>query len=141
MKEMVAAGSGSSEPPETLERRETGADDGEGSMITLPLSRSQWAKTKGVAPPTPGVSTSSLVRLSSSVISWSRRVDCAVVLMGSAEIHRCIVVHTFGTGLPGVSCAMSTSEARLVEGDSCEGAGHVLLILAIGNVACHSPSL
>jgi hypothetical protein len=64
-----------------------------------------------------------------------------VVLVGSARIHLCIVVHTLGMGFPGVSCAMSTSEARLLWGDSCEGAGHVLLILDIGNVACHSPSL
>lgn len=52
-----------------------------------------------------------------------------------------MVVHTFGMGLPGVSWAMAAKEARLLWGVSCEGAGHVLLILDIGKVACHSPSL
>jgi hypothetical protein len=65
-----------------------------------------------------------------------------VVLVGSARIHFCIVVHTFGMGLPGVSVAMAARDARLLLCEvSCAGAGHVLLILDIGNVACHSPSL
>jgi hypothetical protein len=110
----VEAVSGSSEPFDALDRRDAEADEGEGSMITLPERRSQWAKTKGLAPPTPGVSPSRSVRLSSSVISWSRRLDCAVVLVGSARIHLSIVVHMLGMGLPGVSCAISTNEARLL---------------------------
>jgi hypothetical protein len=63
--------------------------------------------------------------------------------MGRARIHFCIVVHTFGMGLPGVREAMATKDARLLLSwdDSCDGAGHVLLILDIGNVACHSPNL
>jgi hypothetical protein len=64
-----------------------------------------------------------------------------VVLVGSARIHLCIVVHKLGIGLPGVSVAMAARDARLLFEVSCAGAGHVLLILDIGNVACHSPSL
>jgi hypothetical protein len=63
------------------------------------------------------------------------------VLVGSARIHLWVTVHTFGMGLPGVRAAMAARDACLLlscEG-SWDGAGHVLLILDIGNVACHSP--
>jgi len=110
-------------------------------MITLPERRSQWAKTKAPEPPIPGVLPSNVVRLVNSLFSSSRRVDCAVVLVGSASIHFCMVVHILGMGLPGVSVAIAAREARLLLAVSCEGAGHVLLMLDIGSVACHSPSL
>jgi hypothetical protein len=108
-------------------------------MITLPERRSQWAKTKGLEPPTPGVSASICVKEASSCVSWALRSDCAVVLVGSAGSHFCIVVHTLGMGLPGVRAAMAARDARLLLDVSSAGEGHVLLILDIGNVACHSP--
>jgi hypothetical protein len=111
-------------------------------MMTFPLRRSQWAKTKGLVPPTPGVSPKRATSHCSSFCRRVRRSSCGVVLMGNSRIHRCIVVQTFGIGLPGVRSAIATSEARLVlEGAICEGVGHVVLMLVYGSFACHSPSL
>ena len=68
--------------------------------------------------------------------------DWAVVPVGKARIHFCMVVHRFGMGLPGVSVAMAARDPRLLFCEmSWAGAGHMLLILEIGNVACHSPNL
>lgn len=45
-----------------------------------------------------------------------------------------------GNGFPGVREAIACTDARLFCGEICDGVGHVLLIVDMGSVACHSPN-
>src|SRR6266576_5131892 len=108
MKDTLSGVSVSSESHELLERLEE-AEDG-GSMMTFPLSRSQWAKTKGLEP-MPRVLPDCFTSHSSSFWSWSLRAFSPCVDIVSARIHFCITVHMFGVGLPGVSLSIASIDA------------------------------
>ena len=90
---------------------------------------------------------SDTVRSSSSCNTCFRLISASLVV-GRANTHFCIMVHTLGVGFPGVMALIWSREGddfgtSKVRGISCSASLTVAVRSAdmMGRVACHSPSL
>ena len=120
-----------------------------GDLLVVALVGDRWGfRWHTPSSPRPGVSPSSdTVRSSSSCNTFFRLISASLVV-GRANTHFCIMVHTLGVGFPGVMALICSKEgddfgASKVSGISCSASSMLAVRSAdmIGKVACHSPSL
>ncbi len=120
-----------------------------GDLLIVALEGVRWGVCWHTpSSPRPGVSPNSDTVRSSSSCKTCFRLISASLVVGRANTHFCIMVHTLGVGFPGVMALIWSRDGDdfgtcMVRGTSWS----VSLTLAVrsadmmGKVACHSPSL
>ena len=133
----------------TAEEVSVAEDELCGDLLVVALVGDRWGFCWHTpSSPRPGVSPNSDTVRSSSSCNTCFRLISASLVVGSANTHFCIMVHTLGVGFPGVMALIWSKEGDAFGTSKVRGTSYsASLMLAvrsadmIGKVECHSPSL